>query len=470
MSFIFISSVLSQENNATALIKGYEEAYNRANTKQEIKAAQKYLLKAFEYDPDSKKILVYLITSYEYIEEYEQALKWIEIMKKTNHDLDKYDISPIEFLCKEKVREKRLLASRSTSTQVTTNFNFSLKSRYSYNREAEIFDRLPNRLEYALENESSKITENLDEFFNKPAYVNFPFIVYSLDEHEAIEHYQKGIKDFYSFFRRSIIDEDPENFIVVIVGESPDKLVDLTNEIYDNIGFQKYAPFLGFFNPQDNLIIATGGQVGYGTLLHEMMHALLYSPKQSSLPIWKDEGFASLYERSQWEGSFLRSLPNWRLDHYPGTGLTELIALIDSGEPSISDVRMLLLFLENKQLLKDFYDKTKTITVKEYVTNKNISSAEYDQFTSQTLQDYKAELLMNDRFRPKNEREIKFFQTVLSTTINQNLDIDGKWGSQSKKALLEFQKKYNLDVDGKIGPNTKKRMNHVYFETLLKDQ
>lgn len=47
--------------------------------------------------------------------------------------------------------------------------------------------------------------------------------------------------------------------------------------------------------------------------------------------------------------------------------------------------------------------------------------------------------------------QVKCLQNFLNWCINSDLDVDGIYGSKTKDAVKEFQKKYGLAVDGKFG-------------------
>lgn len=64
------------------------------------------------------------------------------------------------------------------------------------------------------------------------------------------------------------------------------------------------------------------------------------------------------------------------------------------------------------------------------------------------------------------ERQIRLYQLGYYNKITNkeitNDDLDGKWGSNSKKALRKFQKDNGLAVDGKYGPKSNAKLIKVY--------
>jgi len=123
----------------------------------------------------------------------------------------------------------------------------------------------------------------------------------------------------------------------------------------------------GYYMPSEHRMvmnIATGG----GTLVHEMVHALM-RPDFPSVPTWFDEGLASLYEQcTTGDDGLLKGLINWR---YKGlmeavrknrlVPLKDLVRTTDAqfrGPGSglhYAEARYLCMYLQEKKLLRKFY-------------------------------------------------------------------------------------------------------------------
>ena len=58
--------------------------------------------------------------------------------------------------------------------------------------------------------------------------------------------------------------------------------------------------------------------------------------------------------------------------------------------------------------------------------------------------------------------QVKLLQTELNSVINAGLTVDGSFGSGTKTAVINFQKKYGLEADGIVGTKTAKKLNEVY--------
>lgn len=67
----------------------------------------------------------------------------------------------------------------------------------------------------------------------------------------------------------------------------------------------------GYYRPDDKALVMNIG-TGTGTLVHEMLHALM-APDFPNAPTWFSEGLASLYEQCNVTPRGLVGLVNWRL-------------------------------------------------------------------------------------------------------------------------------------------------------------
>jgi hypothetical protein len=67
----------------------------------------------------------------------------------------------------------------------------------------------------------------------------------------------------------------------------------------------------GYYKPDQRALVMNIG-TGAGTLVHEMVHALM-EPDFPDAPTWFSEGLASLYEQCNYTGEGLVGLVNWRL-------------------------------------------------------------------------------------------------------------------------------------------------------------
>ena len=78
--------------------------------------------------------------------------------------------------------------------------------------------------------------------------------------------------------------------------------------------------------------------------------------------------------------------------------------------------------------------------------------------TSPTILDINCRL----EYGSKGE-QVKLLQKELNSVMNAGLTVDGSFGSKTKNAVLNFQKKYGLEVDGIVGIATAGQLNVVYL-------
>lgn len=130
-------------------------------------------------------------------------------------------------------------------------------------------------------------------------------------------------------------------------------------------GHKPSSPY-GFFRDDcDSLImnIATGG----GTLVHEMVHALI-RPDFPDVPAWFNEGLGSLFECCKIDGGSLRGEKNWRYpilmdaaDKDKLVPLRKLFATSDSefygdnSSANYAQARYFCMYMQEKDCLPAFY-------------------------------------------------------------------------------------------------------------------
>lgn len=150
---------------------------------------------------------------------------------------------------------------------------------------------------------------------------------------------------------------------LILLFESAEPYQRLAKEWFDD----DQVPHFGFYRRRENVMlmnISTGG----GTLVHEMVHALL-APDFPTCPDWFNEGLASLYEQSSFGvgGDTIRGHENWRLPALQRAinektlrPLAELIAdphfyADENVGINYAQARYLMMYLQEKGLLKRFY-------------------------------------------------------------------------------------------------------------------
>jgi peptidoglycan hydrolase-like protein with peptidoglycan-binding domain len=216
--------------------------------------------------------------------------------------------------------------------------------------------------------------------------------------------------------------------------------------------------------------MATSGRAGYGTLLHELIHALVEADFPTA-PAWLNEGLASLYERTQWREQKLHGLPNWRMDRMREAKVSTLSELGDRAtnvglhSREIAEYRLLLLLMDQRDLLSDVYHLAKqggpSFSLKNTIQQMNLTEADWREFLKETFAAYRAELA-RDKGALSHPDEIRFVQQALRQTVSPNLVVDGHWGPRTDEALMEFQRQQGLEVDGILGPKTTAALKRQY--------
>ena len=302
------------------------------------------------------------------------------------------------------------------------------------------------------------------------------FVIVGPDtEEELSQHYLRGVKDFYAFFKKTYFSKTPQSYLSLIISEDPTELMRSARTIDASLEVESRAPFFGFYMPANHLAFATIGG-GYGTLLHEMMHALIRNENPDT-PRWLEEAMASLYERCIWRDGRLTPLPNWRISMMHGhvTSLGELDDIIEYENVhsrALSNLRLLLVFLDQENKLVDFYKAVlknpTSFSIEKTLSqlHEDLSESKWMNFAYQAMQDYALEIRLNEG-KPQGI-ELKNLQTALNKILSLNLDVDGYWGSDTEQAVRQFQTQYNLEVTGRFDSKTLDRINREIRPAAIK--
>jgi len=194
-------------------------------------------------------------------------------------------------------------------------------------------------------------------------FIQKPFVVLGDGDPAMLEdNYVLGtIKRSAEAYKSMYFKNDPPRIIDVWLFKDADSYNRYTARLF---GDRPDTPF-GYYSPQSNALImniATGG----GTLVHEMFHAFV-SGNFPECPAWFNEGYASLYEQSQFDDNAIFGLTNWRLAELQnGIRHNELLSFQEfCGQDSrqfysgsrhnYAQARYLALYLQAKGLLVKYY-------------------------------------------------------------------------------------------------------------------
>lgn len=462
-----------QHEKAEQFYAQYLAVYQNENSgKTEIKSALHFLNSAIQLDPKIFKYSYALGAGYKYLNDYVNAKIWYQkSLALTNNQTEKAGIENLIGYCSMKLTEAKLATRATNGTGVLISFILKGSTNELQDNIIENFTKaLPETL---VGNETGPIADILkSKIGNCDIYVKNEFLVVSLSSHRsAKEHYERGIADFDDYFKQTFSFQKPTHYVTILLTEDPMILVEATNRLYPEAHLQPYAPFLGYFNRKDNLIAANGGMYGYGTLLHELMHANMNADFPDA-PVWLNEGLCSLYERTEWQGNRLKGLPNWRFDRVKPDNFHSLEQLAENmNNQKLFEIRMLLMYLDQINKIGEFYHYIKSnkesLDLLKCFQHFDISNTKWEEFITTTLSEYNTEIYASSGSL-SNPDEIKFIQEALNTILGKQLKVDGFWGEGSQSLLIEFQQKFGLAPDGQYGAKTRAMLEKQYDKILMK--
>ena len=161
-------------------------------------------------------------------------------------------------------------------------------------------------------NNNIKISQLASHFSPTATYYVSPhFVCIANGKKSDLETCSRQLEKAYSYFIRYFDFNPPESYIVVYLASGYKQMDVAISRLYKDP--VKYF-VLGYSNVYDNSMLAwIPGWAKVGTFKHEMIHLLIKS-EFSHLPVWFEEGLASLYEESRYStGDPLFGINNWRL-------------------------------------------------------------------------------------------------------------------------------------------------------------
>lgn len=472
--FLFLSyrPSLGQNAEAEQNYQRFLEVYRQNSpAKSELKNALSFLETANLLAPNTYKYVFSLGALNNSLGNWKEAVEWLEKAGSLTITDEQRDLiqSELEY-CQVQLAKAKV----SDYGEPGISISFIMK-KGTVEMNPDTIDRLPQRLPVvSVGNSVQQLTDELRRAIDGSefqALYHTPFLVVGLDRYDSPEsYYEKGIKDFYRYFKAQYFDTQPQRVLTTVISSNPHDLVAATHRLYPSVGLSLYAPFLGYYNPADNLIMATGGRAGYGTLLHEMIHALMAADFPSA-PAWLNEGMASLYERSRWRNGRLEALPNWRMDRMREDRIPSLQSLAQSApqiglhSSRIDEIRLLLLLLDQRQQMDDLYRIAKQqrsgFSLPAVLDRLNVKEEEWRRFVTETFRDYRAEITRG-RGALSNPDEVRFLQQALNEVMGTNLSTDGLWGPSTQQMLVAFQRRQGLTPDGILGPKTLAEIKRQY--------
>jgi hypothetical protein len=136
----------------------------------------------------------------------------------------------------------------------------------------------------------------------------FAFVTAAGQSDEQLKTIARDLERYLDFLNREYQITPPSSYLTIYL-EPTIHGVQMTADRVHGLDVSESA--LGYAYQDDLSTVAFVRGTQSGTLLHEMFH-LLVRRSFGDIPQWLDEGIASLYEVSRYDGTRQIGLPNWR--------------------------------------------------------------------------------------------------------------------------------------------------------------
>lgn len=213
----------------------------------------------------------------------------------------------------------------------------------------------------ACRSEGQRLKNRLDGSFR--VAIEPPFVVAgNLDGEQIASYTQWSVVRPAEAMWASYFRKRPDNVITVLLFADGESYRAWAKNLF---GDEKVSYF-GYYRHADRTLVMNIG-TGTGTLVHELTHALI-AYDWPDVPLWFNEGLASLHEQCQVDRDGIRGLPNWRLpalqtaiERNELRSLAELTDRDDFYGPlrgiNYAHARYFCLYLQSRGLLRDFYKR-----------------------------------------------------------------------------------------------------------------
>ncbi|MCS6886039.1 MAG: hypothetical protein RMM17_12225 [Acidobacteriota bacterium] len=222
-----------------------------------------------------------------------------------------------------------------------------------------------------------------------------PFVmVTNLRSEELDELKDFTIKASFNALYRDYFDTIPDKIYTLYIFKDHADYLNYSRKLLDESPTTPY----GYYR-YDKAAVVVNYSSGRGTLVHEMIHALLDIDFPAA-PTWFNEGFASLFEQSELSEGRICGLYNWRFDilkeaivsnntirlkQLLGTTTEEFYD--DKDGRKYAEARFVCYFLQEAGLLKKFYEE-----FRKNVANDPTGEATLQAVTGKTLEELEKEI------------------------------------------------------------------------------
>jgi hypothetical protein len=186
--------------------------------------------------------------------------------------------------------------------------------------------------------DQAKIAAGYYRNFLEPGYKVFPsgnFLIITRNANAltaaAANSIAKRLNNGIEYFHNAFNLRKPGKIIAVFLLNNNAGLQQMAKKLH---GITLSKSNIGYSNLSDLTLLGISSESKIGTLYHELFH-LTVRADIGDIPGWLDEGVASLYETSHWQGnSLLGNVSNWRTmvlneNRKAGKPLPQLAQLID---------------------------------------------------------------------------------------------------------------------------------------------
>jgi len=145
--------------------------------------------------------------------------------------------------------------------------------------------------------------------FDVRAFGRFIIAARTGDKIETLEKTARYLERYLDFLEREYGVALPPYYITLYMVKSSDELSKLGEKLH---GMKVGRATFGYsFRDDMSVLAAVSGGFGPGTVMHELFHLAVRS-QFGDIPQWLDEGLASLYEVSKFDGDKVTGIKNWR--------------------------------------------------------------------------------------------------------------------------------------------------------------
>ena len=435
----------------------FKAAYQSAETSADLRSALELVQQAYEVEPTRYKYNFGIGAVYERLADFTPCEQWFDRAADLAPDEQKGEKARVHReYCQNELDKLAVRAHEST-------ISISFSTKLSYAKRELDSSSLPSVFPDVLTTDKATLLKNIDTRLpSEFSVVDHDHLIVAApgDQSRASEQAERVI-EYDGKIRKRFFPNLEKQRLILVLGDEPHQLRRISEDLYPGAPIPN-APFFGFYHQPDRLIMATA-LGGYGTVLHELLHALVQDDFPG-VPLWLEEGMATLFERSDWSVARLIPAPNWRMELITSEQVLEdnfFSGIGNNAEVTaeqLSSIRLLFTYLDNNDQLAELYSTVKQqgadTPLVQALETVGFDSAKWHQFVSRSFREYALENSRTSGGGLTNPGEIKFVQRALNAVMDTNLKPDGLWGSSTRTVLEDFQLRFGLEVDGVAGMNT----------------